>query len=60
MYVDSQLHTFSEMKFIVIFAFYFCQNSRGTIKILPCSKALNAEHRPKFAALSPVMVTAAR
>jgi hypothetical protein len=29
----------------------------GTIKIPPCSKALNAEHRPKFAALSPVMVT---
>jgi hypothetical protein len=23
----------------------------GTIKILPCSKTLNAEHRPKFAAL---------
>jgi hypothetical protein len=26
------------------------------IKIPPCSKALSAEHRPKFAALSPVMV----
>jgi hypothetical protein len=26
----------------------------GVIKIPPCSKALSAEHRPKFAALSPV------
>jgi hypothetical protein len=25
-----------------------------------CSKALSAEHRPKFAALSPAMVTATR
>jgi hypothetical protein len=28
-------------------------------KIPPCSKALSTEHRPKFADLSPVMVTAA-
>ena len=31
----------------------------GKIKIPPCSKALSAEHRPKFAAQSLVMVTAA-
>ena len=29
----------------------------GTIKIHPCSKALSAEHRPKFCSPSPVMVT---
>jgi hypothetical protein len=29
------------------------------MKIPPCSKALSTEHRPKFAALSPVMVAAA-
>jgi hypothetical protein len=29
----------------------------GTIKILPCSKALSAEHRPKFCSPSPVMET---
>jgi hypothetical protein len=34
-----------------------CKTDRKTP---PCSKALSAEHRPKFAALSPVMVTAAR
>jgi hypothetical protein len=37
-----------------------CRSRCGTIKIPPCSKALSAEHRAKFAALSPVMVTAAR
>jgi hypothetical protein len=37
-----------------------CRSRCGTIKIPPCSKALSAEHRPKFAALLPVMVTAAR
>jgi hypothetical protein len=25
-----------------------CHNRCGTIKIPPCSKALSAEHRPKF------------
>jgi hypothetical protein len=29
----------------------------GTIKIPPCSKALSAEHRPKFVAQSPVNKT---
>jgi hypothetical protein len=29
----------------------------GTIKIPPCSKALIAEHRPKFCSLSPAIVT---
>jgi hypothetical protein len=29
----------------------------GTIKIPPCSKALSAEHRPKFCSPSPAMVT---
>jgi hypothetical protein len=28
-----------------------------TIKIPPCSKALSADHRPKFCSLSPVMAT---
>jgi hypothetical protein len=36
-----------------------CCSRCGMIKTPPCSKALSAEHRPKFAALSPVMVTAA-
>jgi hypothetical protein len=36
-----------------------CRSRCDTIKIPPYSKALSAEHRPKFAALSPVMVTAA-
>jgi hypothetical protein len=30
---------------------------RGTIKIPPCSKALSAEHRPKFRSPSPAMLT---
>jgi hypothetical protein len=34
-----------------------CHNSCGTIKILPCSKVLSAEHRPKFWSPSPAMVT---
>jgi hypothetical protein len=34
-----------------------CHSRCGTIKILPCSKALRAEHRPTFCSLSPVMVT---
>jgi hypothetical protein len=29
----------------------------GTINIPPCSKALSAEHRPKFCSPSPVMIT---
>jgi hypothetical protein len=29
----------------------------GTIKIPPCSKALSAEHRPKFCSPSPAIVT---
>jgi hypothetical protein len=29
----------------------------GTIKIPPCSKALSAEHKPKFCSPSPAMVT---
>ena len=33
------------------------QSRCGTIKIPPCSKALSAEHRPKFCSPSPVMVT---
>jgi hypothetical protein len=37
-----------------------CRSRCSTIKIPPCSKALSAEHRRKLAALSPVMVTAAR
>jgi hypothetical protein len=37
-----------------------CRSRCGTIKIPPFSKALSAEHRPKFAALSPAMVTATR
>ena len=36
-----------------------CRSRCGMIKIPPCSKALSAEHGPKFAAQSPVMVTAA-
>jgi hypothetical protein len=34
-----------------------CHSRCGTIKIPPCSKALSAEHRPKFCSSSPVMVT---
>jgi hypothetical protein len=34
-----------------------CHSRRGTIKIPPCSKALNAEHRPKFCSPSALMVT---
>jgi hypothetical protein len=34
-----------------------CHSRCGTRKIPPCSKALSAEHRPKFCSLSPVMVT---
>jgi hypothetical protein len=34
-----------------------CQGRCGTIKIPPCSKALSAEHRPKFCSPSPAMVT---
>jgi hypothetical protein len=30
---------------------------RTLIKIPPCSKALSAEHRPKFCSPSPAMVT---
>jgi hypothetical protein len=37
-----------------------CRSRCGLIKIPPCSKALSAEHRLKFAALTLVMVTAAR
>jgi hypothetical protein len=37
-----------------------CRSKCGMIKIPSCSKALSAEHRPKFAALSSTMVTAAR
>jgi hypothetical protein len=33
-----------------------CHSRCDTIKISPCSKALSAEHRPKFYSLSPVMV----
>jgi hypothetical protein len=33
-----------------------CHSRCGTIKILPCSRALRAEHRPKFCSLSPAMV----
>jgi hypothetical protein len=36
-----------------------CRSRCGTIKIPSCSKALSADHRPKFAALLPVMLTAA-
>jgi hypothetical protein len=34
-----------------------CHSRCGTIKIPICSKALSAEHRPKFCCPSPVMVT---
>jgi hypothetical protein len=34
-----------------------CHSRCGTIKITPCSKALSAEHRPKFCSPSPAMVT---
>jgi hypothetical protein len=34
-----------------------CHSRSGTIKIPPCSKALSAEHMPKFCSPSPAMVT---
>jgi hypothetical protein len=34
-----------------------CHSRCGTIKIPPCSKALSAEHRPKFCSPTPAMVT---
>jgi hypothetical protein len=34
-----------------------CNIRGGTIKIPPCSKAQNAEHRPKFCSPTPAMVT---
>jgi hypothetical protein len=34
-----------------------CHSKCGTIKIRPCSKALSAEHRPKFCSPSSAMVT---
>jgi hypothetical protein len=34
-----------------------CHSRCCTIKIPPCSKALSAEHRPKFCSPSPAMVT---
>jgi hypothetical protein len=34
-----------------------CHSRCGTINIPPCSKALSAEHRPKFCSPSQVMVT---
>jgi hypothetical protein len=34
-----------------------CHSLCGTIKIPPCSKALSAEHRPKFCSHPPAMVT---
>jgi hypothetical protein len=34
-----------------------CHSRCGTIKIPPCSKALSAEHGPKFCSPSPAMVT---
>jgi hypothetical protein len=34
-----------------------CHSRCGTIKISPRSKALSAEHRPKFCSPSPAMVT---
>jgi hypothetical protein len=34
-----------------------CHSRCGTIKIPPCSKALSAEHTPKFCSPSLVMVT---
>jgi hypothetical protein len=33
-----------------------CHSRCGTIKIPPCSKALSAEHRPKFCSPSHAMV----
>jgi hypothetical protein len=33
-----------------------CHSRYGTIKIPPCSKALSADHRPKFFSSSPAMV----
>jgi hypothetical protein len=35
-----------------------CHSRCGTIKIPPCSKALSAEHRPKFCSPSPAIVAA--
>jgi hypothetical protein len=34
-----------------------CHSRCDMIKIPPCSKALSAEHRPKFCSPSPAMVT---
>jgi hypothetical protein len=34
-----------------------CRSRCDTIKIPPCSKALSAEHRPRFCSTSPEMVT---
>jgi hypothetical protein len=42
------IHTLSEN---------LCPGQCGTIKIPPCSKAMSAEHRPKFCSSSPAMVT---